>query len=206
MLEKDGSGSTKGVARGATRERIMDATLEAITRLGVDHFSVSDVCRYASISRQTLYRHFKNKEDLITSLAEHIQEEVESEMARNVEAAQDFASRLVAISSINPAAKAVSLLRAEPTLMLEFINERPRRSHVRQIMERALDPFLSETEERHNLLIDRKRVVETLERIQISLFLAPGGAEPDFGMQVVRSIVESVLRAPQPWALPETEE
>ena len=47
-----------------TKVKIIEASLEAFSRYGLRRVSMSDVAEAAGISRQTLYTHFKNKDDL----------------------------------------------------------------------------------------------------------------------------------------------
>lgn len=60
-----------------TRENILDAALHCYQEHGVDGAVMEDVARQAGVSRATLYRHFGNQEELLTSV-----------MARNMEQLQ----------------------------------------------------------------------------------------------------------------------
>ena len=46
-------------------ERLLDATLEVAAIHGLTRLSVGDVAKRAGLSRQTLYKHFSSREDLI---------------------------------------------------------------------------------------------------------------------------------------------
>jgi AcrR family transcriptional regulator len=47
-------------------QRLLDATLDVAAVHGLRHLSVGDVAKQAGLSRQTLYKHFANKEELIS--------------------------------------------------------------------------------------------------------------------------------------------
>ena len=47
-----------------TKVKIIEASLEAFSRYGLRRVSMSDVAEAAGISRQTLYAHYKNKDEL----------------------------------------------------------------------------------------------------------------------------------------------
>lgn len=55
---------TETTAVGA-RERLLDATLEVAAVHGLSRLSVADVAKRAGLSRQTLYKHFASREDLV---------------------------------------------------------------------------------------------------------------------------------------------
>lgn len=50
-----------------TRERILRATFEVLSRAGTRRLSLSDVATQAGVSRPTLYRHFASKDDLLVA-------------------------------------------------------------------------------------------------------------------------------------------
>lgn len=48
-----------------TRDALLDATLEAVADLGLAKLSLGDVATRAGVSRQTLYRYFRDRDDLV---------------------------------------------------------------------------------------------------------------------------------------------
>lgn len=50
----------------SVRERLLDATLDVASTHGLSRLSVGDVAKRAGLSRQTLYKHFASREDLIS--------------------------------------------------------------------------------------------------------------------------------------------
>lgn len=51
-----------------TRTRILEATFEAVADFGLSRLTMEDVAGRAGCSRQTLYRYFRAKEDLVLAL------------------------------------------------------------------------------------------------------------------------------------------
>lgn len=51
-----------------TRGRILDAAFEAIAVFGIARLSLEDVARRADLSRQTLYRYFRTKDDVVAAV------------------------------------------------------------------------------------------------------------------------------------------
>ena len=52
----------------STRDQILNAALATATTHGISRLSVGDVAKAAGLSRQTLYRHFTSKDDLIAAV------------------------------------------------------------------------------------------------------------------------------------------
>lgn len=50
-----------------TRTALLDATIEAVTDVGLAKLSLLDVAARAGVSRQTLYRYFRDRDDLVTA-------------------------------------------------------------------------------------------------------------------------------------------
>lgn len=51
-----------------TRTRILDAAFQAVSTFGLSRFTMDDVARAATMSRQTVYRYFQSKDALILAL------------------------------------------------------------------------------------------------------------------------------------------
>jgi AcrR family transcriptional regulator len=66
----------------STRERILAATAEVLSRNGTTKLSFSEVALQAGVSRQTLYRWFASKEDLLDAFGEWERQMYSRGMAR----------------------------------------------------------------------------------------------------------------------------
>jgi AcrR family transcriptional regulator len=66
----------------STRQRILAATAEVISRNGKRKLSLSDVAAQAHVSRPTLYRWFASKEELLDAFSSYERQTFESGLAR----------------------------------------------------------------------------------------------------------------------------
>jgi len=60
----------KAYHHGNLKEELVSAGIRIISKDGVDGLSLREVAGLAGVSHAALYRHFKNKEDLLASIAE----------------------------------------------------------------------------------------------------------------------------------------
>ncbi len=60
-----------------TRRVIADAAARLFAERGYEQVAVSDVAREAEVSEQTVYNYFQTKEQLVTDLDQHFQEELD---------------------------------------------------------------------------------------------------------------------------------
>ncbi len=51
-----------------TRTQILDAALESVTLYGVSRASLGDVAKRAGVSRQTVYRYFSSRDELVAAV------------------------------------------------------------------------------------------------------------------------------------------
>jgi len=65
----------------ATREAVLDATVAEMTRTGLRKLSLVEVARVAGVSRQTVYRYFRDRDELVAAVV-HRDEEATLEAAR----------------------------------------------------------------------------------------------------------------------------
>ncbi|MEM9343882.1 MAG: helix-turn-helix domain-containing protein [Pseudomonadota bacterium] len=94
-------------------ENILEAALRAFTRFGVTRTSMADIAREAGISRQTLYKSFRSKDDVLRTHLRLYTEAVASRMeaaladAKGLEQQLDVIFREMTIASFD-------LVRATP--------------------------------------------------------------------------------------------
>jgi AcrR family transcriptional regulator len=63
----------RDAAKQETRDHILDALVEVVTREGVHAFTVQKVADAAGVTHRTVYRHFATREDLLDGLDELIE-------------------------------------------------------------------------------------------------------------------------------------
>src|SRR6202048_2604097 len=66
----------------STRQRILAATAEVLSRNGKRKLSLSDVASQAGVSRPTLYRWFASKEELLSAFSRYERQTFESGLSR----------------------------------------------------------------------------------------------------------------------------
>lgn len=127
------------------REQILTAAVEAATVHGITKLSMGDVARQAKLSRQTLYRHFPNKDALI---AEVVLAETDALIATVVAAGQDHqdprdalaAGLLAALRAAREHPLLDRLIRTEPEALLPLLTTDggPVMARVRSVVEAIL--------------------------------------------------------------------
>lgn len=68
--------SQRDQAKQDTRDRIIDAVVEVVTREGVHAFSVQNVANAAGVALRTVYRHFATREALLEGLDDLLERRV----------------------------------------------------------------------------------------------------------------------------------
>lgn len=84
------------------RERILDAAYELFSRNGIQAVGIDAVISRSGVARQTLYRHFESKQDLVLAFLERREDQwtrgwLEDEVCRR---ADDPGSRLLSIFDV----------------------------------------------------------------------------------------------------------
>lgn len=67
-----GSRRTQAERSRATRERLVEATIEAIAEVGYHRASLGEICTRAEVSRGGLFRHYDSRIDLVVAAAEEV--------------------------------------------------------------------------------------------------------------------------------------
>jgi TetR/AcrR family transcriptional regulator, repressor for uid operon len=70
---------------GPMRERILRAAFKVLSRHGYGKFNLSDVAAQAGISRPTLYKSFKSKDELLSAFSQFELESLRQDMDRAIE-------------------------------------------------------------------------------------------------------------------------
>jgi AcrR family transcriptional regulator len=90
--------------RSDTREKIRAVALELFAEQGYEKTSLREIAERLGVTKAALYYHFKSKEDIVTSLFEDVQQEVEKIIAwgegqpRTLETRREVIRRYAAMS------------------------------------------------------------------------------------------------------------
>ena len=181
----DPSGPDPSGAVEATRLRLLDATLAAVSRLGVKKLNMSAVAAIAGVSRPTLYRYFPSKDELLTALAEHQQRRFDAGIAeaiRSVAREDQLDAVLRFVVRFQSEDETRRLVDIEPTFVLD------RLARTLPTQRASLARLLTETVDRAPLdgrpAWQPEEVADLIVRTALSYFLIPGGDE----MQLLRAL------------------
>lgn len=166
-----------------TREAILDAALDGLARVGMAKLSLGEVARSAAVSRQTLYRYFRDREDLITAV---ILREEAAFMAAMAEAGARHSGLREALEAVIVTLLSQArghplldrLLASEPEALLPFLttNRAPVVGSVRPLIEELVATRLG------NLSVARVRTfADALARLLVSYTVNP----PEVPVEVV---------------------
>ena len=72
----------KNPAALRSRELICKAMCSLMAELPFDEITVTRICQEAQVGRKTFYRHFQEKEDVVTLMIDYLREEYEKELAQ----------------------------------------------------------------------------------------------------------------------------
>ncbi len=127
------------------RQQLLEAAVEAATVHGIAKLSMGDVAKQAKLSRQTLYRHFPNKDALI---AEVVLAETDALIETVVAAGQEHedprdalaAGLLAALRAAREHPLLDRLIRTEPEALLPLLTTDggPVMARVRSVVEAIL--------------------------------------------------------------------
>lgn len=99
MTSQDRAGANSSKRRsyhhGNLRDALIDVSIELISRDGVATFSIAEACRQLDVSPGAPYRHFTDREDLLTAIAIRALQTMATHIARVVGTATDPTERLV---------------------------------------------------------------------------------------------------------------
>ena len=162
------------VADQSINDAILDATMKALERWGVERLTINDVCEVAKISRATFYRAFPGgKEVLLEALRVRETETFFATLRAHAEGETTLEDTIVrcmvvATTELRSDNNIALMLAAEPNEVLSQLTVQgvPRIVRVATAyLTPLLEPYLSRKE--------AANLVEVLSRMVISYFLAP---------------------------------
>ena len=180
----------------ATRDRILEAALTAMGRVGLRRLTMSDVSERAGLSRGTLYRYFPTKEDLLAVLAEYEQDRFAEGLRQALATVPEDELRMEKVAEY-----IITYLRQHPALTL-MIDTEP--AFVLSFLRRQLPVFHRITEDLLAPVMRNARPVvegwvtvaeldELLLRVVLSVFLVPGESSTAV-VGVLEGALDSIVR------------
>jgi AcrR family transcriptional regulator len=187
---------TRSTGSEQSINRILDATMEAVSRQGVRNVSMSDVCRFAGVARGTLYRYFPSKEILLESLGQRTRQQTEDgirEAAANAASGQEALVAVIDfLTGFAGDSKAASMLEVEPLFFVDFL--RRHLPHYARVVADSVSVYFDELESQLGYKIDRVLCAELLLRLQTSYIFLPDAESREHLLETVLSELSRVAR------------
>jgi AcrR family transcriptional regulator len=161
-----------------TVARILDGALLALARHGRHKLSMSDIVAISGISRGTLYRYFRNKDEILDAIAGHVRKDQQQQLAAAVEKRPDLAVRVkVVVESLVQYARthpeATQIVALEPEFGVEYVrNVFP---EFVSFVEQLLTPALELTPAVRSGALTSSELSELILRTAASTYFIPTG-------------------------------
>lgn len=182
------------------RRQLLDAALETATRHGITRLSMGDVARAAGLSRQTLYRYFSSRDELVAAV-------VADETAKLIDlvtgAAAPFVDPQTGLEAGLAAALRVvrehplldRLLRTEPESLLPLLTAGggPVMSQVRAVVDELLGGRLPDLDD-----LRRRQLADVVARLLVSYAVSAPQDPPE---EVAAFVARFLVRGIAPGAL-----
>ena len=173
-----------------TRDRILQAGVEAAAIHGIARLTVGDVAKRAGVSRPTLYKHFRSKEDLVAAaVAREADRMVEAVVVRDLptDPRQALEAGILAVLRVTREHPLLDrIIRTEPETLLPLILEDGGAVSLR--VRSTIESILVERFEPIDPVVLR-RYADLITRLVISYAVNA----PDDPPEVVAHIVAAVL-------------
>lgn len=174
----------------ATRDRILEAGIEAASMFGIARLTVGDVAKRAGVSRPTLYKYFRSKEELVAAaVAREADRMVASVVSPDLDPdpLRALESGILAVLTVTREHPLLDrLIRTEPETLLPLILEDGGAVslRVRTAIETVLDQRFQPLDP-----VTMRRYADLITRLLISYAVNA----PDDPPEVVARIVAAVL-------------
>jgi AcrR family transcriptional regulator len=174
-------------------ERVLDATLACIARVGLAKTTLDDVARQANCARATVYRYFPGKQPLLAAVVDREVDTMQRELlaaAADAETLPDAVTAVVVTGARalqrHEALAFVAAYEAEQLLpFLAFERENAVLRSAAALVAPAFEPFLAP--------VECERLGEWLARITLSYFCSPSEQVDITDPTDVRALVEDFV-------------
>ena len=195
--DNEGGPLARGTIREATRERILEGAMKAVSSHGLSKLEMTDVSASAGVSRGTLYRYFSNRNELLHSLTVR---EAHNFWTRCVEALEDCEQdeerlkllMLHATRYVREHAALQRLLETDPAFILSSL--RQSFFTVRDELGRLLVPALKNSGPVKAGIVSVEQLVDWLTRILVTAYLFPteDNAAMESAMEAMHGLLQKI--------------
>jgi TetR/AcrR family transcriptional regulator, repressor for uid operon len=155
----------RGGPQDATRDRILRATFKVLCRHGYGKLNLSDVAAQAGISRPTLYKFFKSKDDLLSAFSQFELELLRQDLDRAIDGRRGrdrLDALLQFLVDFYSSYQMRGLIEIEPRLVLDQM------ATSLPVLVELVAPVLA------GQVADAGVVAQTLVRLSVCHYLIPG--------------------------------
>ncbi len=188
-----------------TRDVIVDAAAAEILRVGLRKLSLVDVARRAGVSRQTVYRYFRDRDELVTAIVLRDQEAVLDTARTATESITDLREALrvgiaAVLRQIRDHPYLDHLLTAEAEILVPFLTSPS--STVLLVSRPVLEELVAARVP--TLPVGRLRIFsELLARLLVSYTVSPPAQAPeDLAADLADLFLDGLVPTPAPTAGP----
>lgn len=164
-----------------TLERILDGALRALARRGIRKLSMSDIGAEAGVSRGTLYRYFRSKDQVLEAIGTHVKTGFVNALTEAVDGVANPRERLrraldVVVHYPDAHPESILALEVEPAFAIAFLR-REFPEYVKALR-KALKPVFAATPAIQDGSISETDMTDLLQRLAMSAFLLPSEVSP----------------------------
>lgn len=185
------------------RSEIMDAAIEIISEKGFKNTTTKEIASRADMAEGSLYNYFKNKDDILMSIAErYVSTKRNWDVSTDVDTLQDFITNLYTQSANQGSHDLLKDREVLKALLPEFLTDK---ALGKLYFERIVAPYLAMLEEKLSILQERGIVedydVKALSRMFYSSLIGYAvleingdplvtNATPEFRKEAGRAYIE----------------
>jgi AcrR family transcriptional regulator len=177
-----------------TRRQILEGTLRALGELGVTNLSMQGIANAAGVSRGTIYRYFRNLDDVLLAVAQFDQRRYDAGARRVVDNAAPGIEQLRALLeyslkffTYHPARWMVD---NEPIMMLDYQTEQLPR--MTEAMDRLLGDVLGKSSVVRSGQLRTGELADLIVRTLVSAYLFPGD-DPKVPLDALLTLVAASI-------------
>jgi AcrR family transcriptional regulator len=170
-----------------SREKILEGAIRAFGRYGLRKSSMSDICTEAGVSRGTMYRYFKSKDQVLEAVGEHVEGTLRATLADAVSASPEPDKRLeVVLQALLDYGTAhtelARIVDAEPGAVLHLLaREFPA---LLPVIADALGPVLNDAPPVRDGTLTKRQLAEMFTRLVLSVYLVPSAGSDQLAKRV----------------------
>ena len=176
--------------------KILNGALQAVGQHGVERLSMSAIGKLAGVSRGTLYRYFKTKEDVLRAVSEYVSLAFENgirEVAAGITDPHERLQRVLKFhNEYSTLQEAERILVVDPGFVVQFFEQHAER-HRAALLD-ALGPSLDHFDQSRVRPIDREALADLLIRLQTSRIILRTGPQWQDHWTCFCTLIEANLR------------